>query len=264
MRQHESKRMQRVVAATGIVAGLAGCTVLPPKAVEQVRNANQAYLDQRYTEAVRLASPVILEYPDCPDVAEAWYVRGLSHLRMGLRATARADFEQALARSQRPELTALVHAQLGNMDFDDGNYGDAANRYAKAEDTLPTAPATAHILYQYGLALERSGHFGESKFAFAQVFTEYPRGRFAEPARRHYTWPHRHFALQCGVFSKVESAREIANTLEANGHPSRIVKDVSNRSPRYIVQAGRYSAYEDALAAADAVRSIVADAFVLP
>jgi len=246
------------------LAGLSGCTMLPPQAIEQVRNAHQAYESKDYQQAVRLTSPVIRDYPESPDVAEAWYIRGLSHLRMNHRPTARADLEEALSRSQRPELTALARAQLGNMDFDEGNYSRAAERYAPADVALPSEPPTDHILYQYGLALERTGRFAEAKFPFAEVFTEYPRSGFAGAARRHYNWPHRYFAVQCGAFARLDSARQLTNQLADNGHAARIIKDDHAGGSRYVIQAGRFPRYADAQAAADAIRPVVTDVFIVP
>jgi tetratricopeptide (TPR) repeat protein len=232
--------------------------------VEQVRTAHQAYELKDYPQAVRLTSPVIRDYPDCPDTAEAWYIRGLSHLRMNHRPTARADLEQTLVRSQRPELTALAQAQLGNMDFDEGGYDRAASYYAQAEVALPSEPPTDRILYQYGLSLERTGRFAEAKFAFAEVFTKYPRSPVADAARRHYKWPHRYFAVQCGAFSKLDSARRITNRLAENGHAARIVKDDAESGTRYVIQAGRFPRYADAKAAAAAIRPMVDDVFIVP
>ena len=95
-----------------------GCTRLPASAVRQIGESHRAYQAGRYAQAQRLVTPVIAKHPDKPDVAEALYVRGLSRLKTGKTVTARGDFESALGVADRDELIALLHAQLGNLDYE--------------------------------------------------------------------------------------------------------------------------------------------------
>ena len=242
----------------------AGCALLPPSAVRQVRLAHDAYRAREFSRAAELVSPVIREHPQSPEIAEALYLRALCNVRTRRRAAAGADLKKALVRSRRPELTALIRAQLGNLAFDDEEYAQAAEFYGQAKDDLPPKPPTDQILYQYGVSLQRSGRFADARFAFADVFTRFPRSPYAAPARRKYKWRHPYFAVQCGAFTTVDLARELAQDLKVRGVEVRILREARGESELYVVRAGEHRTYAEAAQAAQALRPTVHDVFVVP
>lgn len=254
----------RIVLVALSLAAPAGCTMLPEPAVRQIRSAHEAYKARQFDRAARMLSPVIRKHPDTPEIAEALYLRGLCNVRLRRRAAARTDLEKALLRSQRPDLTAFIRAQLGNLAFDQGKYTQAAALYAQAEDNLPPRAPTDQILYQYGLSLQRSGRFTDARFAFARVFTEFPTRPYAGPARRKYKWGHKYFTVQCGAFTKIQSARELANELKQQGFKARIIREVRDGAGLYVVQAGKYRTYAKAVTAAHGMRGVVHDVFIVP
>ncbi len=249
---------------SGFLAGLGGCTALPPGAVRQIENANLAYCARDYDRAVGMLTPVIRSHPDSPDTAEALYLRALCHIHRHQRDTARADLKRAISLSQRPDLTALISAQLGNLFFDEENYPQAAACYRHAIRALPRRRPTDQILYQYGLSLQRSGRFADARFAFGEILTDYGRSPHAASAQRKLAWPYEHFSVQCGAFSKLESARELAGELKARGFAPRVLQDPRAESTLYLVFVGEYSTYGAAVADLEAIRTVFHDVFIVP
>ncbi|UCG16450.1 MAG: outer membrane protein assembly factor BamD [Phycisphaerales bacterium] len=257
-------RRRAVLIIAVVLLAPAGCALLPPTAVRQIRLAHDAYRAREFTRAAELVSPVIREHPNSPEIAEALYLRALCNVQTRRRVAASTDLEKALARSGRPELTALIRAQLGNLAFDDETYARAADFYGQAKGDLPPKPPTDQILYQYGVSLQRSGRFTDAKFAFADVFTRFPQSPYAAPARRKYQWRRPYFAVQCGAFTTVTLARELAQDLKVRGFEVRILREARGQSELYVVRSGKHRTYAEAVQAAHALRPIVHDVFVVP
>ncbi len=248
----------------GLLGALGGCTALPPGAVRQIENANLAYRARDYDRAEGLLTPVIRSHPQSPDTAEALYLRALCHIHRHQRDTARADLKRAIPLSQRPEVTALAYAQLGNLAFDEENYPQAAGCYRHAARGLPRQRPTDQILYQYGLSLQRSGRFADARFAFGDVIMDHRGSPYAASAQRKLAWPYEHFSIQCGAFSRLESARELAGELKSRGFAPRVLRDPRAESTLYMVYAGEYSTYAAALTDREAIRNVVHDVFIVP
>ncbi|HEY3242225.1 MAG TPA: SPOR domain-containing protein [Phycisphaerae bacterium] len=239
-----------------------GCAGVPAAAVQQIHQAHLALDSGRFAEADRLVSPVIAAYPDTPAAAEALYLRGLARLNTGMRQPARFDFEAALDRARRGDLIARLHAQLGNMDYDDSAYVRAAEHYRRARPELPRTSPTAEILLRYGISLQRSGRIEEAREILGEVVERYSDSRPAADARRKLEWNHDFFAIQCGAFAQSQAAQDIATRLRTQG-----VEAAIERAPgtsNYVVLAGRYRTYEQAASALPSVRRTAADAFVVP
>lgn len=255
----------------GLVAGVAvaslaggGCHRLPEAAVRQIRQAHQAYRHRQYARCERLASPVIAAHAAEPDTAEAYYLRGLARLRTDRKQAAKTDFEKGRRLTDRAELKALLHAQLGNLEYEAGQYERAAGHYRMAEADLPPHPPSDRVLLRYGMSLQRSGRFREGKRVLARLLLRFPSGRPADQARRKVTWPHDYHRVQCGVYSKAETARAAARRLSDRGVPASSWRQTRNGKTRYVVQAGRYRTYPEARRALEEIRPIVPDAFIMP
>jgi tetratricopeptide (TPR) repeat protein len=248
--------------ALGLVA--AGCASFPESAARQMQDAHRAYLDRKYAASEQLLTPVIEGHAKHPEAAEALYVRGLCYLQTNRRTQARADFERALATSQRPVLTALLRAQLGNLEFDDGHYARASELYAEAERDLPEGPPTDRIVYQQGVGLQRAGRFADARVVLAKMFIDYPGSPYAADARRKYKWKYDYFTVQCGAFTQIATAHEIAARLRQKGFDALAVPDDRSGSKLHYVHAGKHPDFASAAAAAETIRSVIPDAFVVP
>lgn len=242
----------------------AGCAELPGEAVRQIRHADQSYRLARFAESERLASRVIDAHPDKPDTAEAYYIRGLSRLRLGQRSSAASDFEVGLRRCEREELSVLLSLQVGNMAYEAGVYGRAATFLGRAVTKLPTSAPGDETWYRYAHSLQRSGDFAHAGDAFHRVLTDYGNSPSARDALRNVSWRQDYFTLQCGAYSRRRAAGDAAEQLRLRGLVPTVTKLRDRGSVQYIVHVGRYRDFGAAWSALPAVRSVQPDAFILP
>jgi hypothetical protein len=161
-------------------------------------------------------------------------------------------------------LTALLQAQLGNLEFDDGHYARASELYAAAERDLPEGPPVDRIMYQRGVGLQRAGAFEDARVELAKMLVDYPASPYAADARRKYKWKHDYFTVQCGAFTQIATAHEIAARLRQKGFDALAVPDDRNGSKLHYVHAGKHPDFASAAAAAKTIRSVIPDAFVVP
>ncbi len=251
-------------AFTAAALALAGCDRLPASAVKQIRQGHDAYQRRNYAAAQQRLSPVISAHASKPDAAEAYYVRGLARLKAGQDGPARKDFLAGLRVTDRPELRALLNAQLGNLAYEANQYESAAGRYRQAQAQLPDRPPTDRVLLRYGISLQRCGRFREAKLVLADLLTRFPTGEAATEARRRAGWVGEHYAIQCGVYSKRANAEASARKLRGKGVDASAWRETRNGSTRYVVRSGRYSRRADAERALPRVRRFISDAFVVP
>ena len=255
-------RLSAVTLLVLVAAG--GCNDLPAPAVRQIKRADQAYRLSRYLESDRLAGEVIRAHSRKPDTAEAYYLRGLSRLKQARRADAEADFRAALRLCRRRALEVLLCVQMGNLAFQDGAYARSAGFYRRGADDLPANVPIGQVWYRYGLSLQRSGEFDRARAVFRRLVNGRPAGAMGSNALRQMAWKHDYFTVQCGAFSRMESARAAAANLLGQGIEAVASRQDRRGAPPYVVYAGRYRNYAFASAALPAIRRIQGDAFIVP
>jgi len=251
------------VGAIGTLAA-SGCAELPGGALRQLREAEQAYRLARFADSERLTTEVIDAHPDRPDTAEAYYIRGLSRLRLGQRVSAASDFEAGHRRCQREALEVLLSVQLGNLAYEDKAYGRAAGWFGPVMSNLPRSASGDETWYRYGHSLQRTGQFGAAREAFNRVLTDYGSGPRARDALRNVSWPQDYFTVQCGAYSGRRPAGDAAEQLRRRGLDATVTQLRDRGSVQYIVHVGRYKEYDAALAALPSIRQVQPDAFLLP
>ena len=253
--------------ALGIAAcacWLAGCAPFPDNARERLVAANRQYESGNVTAARGELDMILRDYPEAPESAEAYYLRGLCAMRSRDTTVASKDLEHCIRLSQRQDLTARAHATLGEIDFGAERYSAACGHFAAAIPGLSNDPALEETLYRYGVSLQRERRWSEARQQFELLEERYRGGRHREEVSRRRAWPAGVFAVQCGVFREQATADAMVRRLSAAGLAGRqSVEDRSGESVR-VVYAGRYATYEQAKAALPAVRRIVPDAQVMP
>jgi len=261
------KRRSRLGLAAGgllVLAAGSGCTRLPGPAVQQVRDAHQAYQRRQYARCEQLLDPVITRHRREPDVAEAHYVRALCRLQSGQAASARQDLEAGLAVADRPELRGLLQAQLGNLEYEAARYAQAAGHYRRARPRLPERPPTDRVLLRFGESLQRSGRFAEAKRIFAELILDYPNSAAARQARGKISPPGGAFSVQCGAYSRRQYADRAVDKLRRAGVTARVWQEQRRGVSRYVVRTGPYQTHDEASKALARIRAHVPDAFVVP
>ncbi len=263
------RRGSQQAGAVGLCAAIVslagtGCGQLPGQAVSRIRQGHAAYEHGDYTRAEQMLSRVIAEHASHPDTGEAYYVRGLSRLRVGRAEPAHQDFRAGLLVAERPELRALLNAQLGNLAYEHGQYQNAAAYYDQARPDLPGHPPTDRILLRHGISLQRCGRFPEAKQVLADLLTSFPAGPAAAEAREKIGWTGDYYAIQCGVYGESGNAESAARKLRAAGVEASAWRETRDGATRYVVRAGRYPQRAAAERDLPQIRRIIPDAFVVP
>jgi tetratricopeptide (TPR) repeat protein len=107
---------------------------------------------------------------------------GIHRLRQRDYRGAREAFQEALGRERGPE-TAVAHAWLGEIAFQEGRYDEAERQYRQAVPLNPPAELAAHASLGLAWAALRRGDVGEAQRTLARLLGSAPPPRVALFAR---------------------------------------------------------------------------------
>ncbi len=241
-----------------------GCVTISPEGVSLLQGANADYTSNRWPEAETQAATFIQKYGESPVVAEAYYLRGMARLQQKQYATAEADFQKSLERSNRKDLTAKVHSILGYLAMVQDKPEKAVEHYGQALAGLEERPPKDEAYFRYAVALQRVGRWDEARINLARVVDGYPTSEFASRAKRRLAWTSRFFSIQCGLYSQIKNADRQVQQLQSVGLAARRSMLILNGEPRYVVYVGSYPTYNEARIDLPRVRTVVQDALVVP
>ena len=241
-----------------------GCGKLSSAELRQLDQGRQSLAAARYAECDRILTPLINAHHNSSAAGEPLYLRGQARLKNNRRKEARNDLEAAQKLTNNVDVRTWSQVQLGNMFFDDQDYGRACHWYAMARKNLPSEEPSDRALYQYGVALQRHGRFDEARTILAEVYVNFPGSQYAVNARNKRSWKHNYFSVQCGVFNRIENAHQAASKLRQKGLDALAFPDDRNSSKRYVVRVGRYEDYHRARRMLDRVRGHQTDGFLVP
>ena len=254
-----------MIASVSVFFGAAGCNQIPQSVMEQMEQAFQELDAKDYNGCEQMLNPIITSYGHSAGIAPAYYMRGQCRLRKAQREQAQMDFNTARYLTKDKKFRSWIDAQLGNIAFDDGSYGQACIHYRDAAKHMPQRPPADRVLYQYGVALQRTKQFANAREILRRVFTEFPSSQCASQARRKYSWDRDHYAIQCGSFSTLESANQEASRLRQEGVDAIAYPEFDdNGRKRFVIRVGRFTSYLQANRRLEAVRRVQPDAFIVP
>jgi len=253
-----------IVSACLLWLTVAGCETLSARQRALLLEGERAFQAQDYRRSVEQLSAFIEQVPKRPETARAYYVRGMSRAKLGQRALAYADLEQAARQAPQPELTWQPHAALGILHFEDENWETAARTLRQAVERMPDVAPKDALLYRIGLCCERSGRWATALTPYREIVSRFPRGAYAEAAQRRLRLQANHFAVQCGVFSRLENAQKLVADLKRQGLQTYVRQEPRPDGQYYVVLEGRYTSYSQALAALARVRGYIESAVLWP
>ncbi len=241
-----------------------GCQELTPEARQHLSEGAQAYEKADYTGANIKLSQFIDRYKDVPEVAEAYYVRGLCRLRLNHRSEARQDLTTAIQKSKRKDLTARAQASLAVMAYDDGDWATAARQYGEALEWIEEVREYDDHLLRYGVSLQRLGQWDQSRQQFAQLIQKYPNTTAGKTAKDLMGWNRPYFTIQCHALSRPDAAaNEVARLRKLGLEASQLMETRQGRA-MYLVQIGQYKTYDEARQALERVKRQVPTARIMP
>jgi len=241
-----------------------GCTQLSPQARQSLIDADGLYRSAKYAAAQQALDRWLAENDAAPESAEAYYLRGLSQIKLKNRPAGQADLEHARQKARRPDLKSHASATLGCMAFEDGRYDQAAALLNEAVAGLPARPPLDVVLFRLGTSQQRTGQWAASRKSFSRVASAVPQSPLILPARRKLNWPHEHFAVQCGAFKTAGNATRAVADLRAKGFDASHRVDRRTGGGLYRVYVGQYTTWDQATRAMASVRATGRDAMIVP
>jgi tetratricopeptide (TPR) repeat protein len=252
------------VGALTFFSMLAGCASLPPAQKQELIRASELYTQGRYHSAAAILDKLIDQHDQAPEIAEAHYLRGLCQLKGRIPQYSADDFKQAIRKSQRKDLTARSNASLAALAYKEGEWKQASDLYAEALPGLPDRPPKNKILFSAGLCLQRIGKWKEARSRFNELLHKFGSGPLAEDARRMVSWDHPYYAIQVAAFSNANGASRMVQNLRQEGLDATQEYLPRNGRSLWIVMAGHYPTYKDAVLGLKHVKRSYPDAFIIP
>jgi len=249
---------------TAALLAACGCTTLPPSEREALVQATNMYTRGDTAAASTRLDRMIRDYGSAKEIAEAYYVRGLCRVKEGQVQPAVSDFEQAIQKSHREELTARCKASMAAVFYKQGNWSRAAELYQAAVPALPDQPPTDQILYFTGVALQRAGKWKDAAFPLARILRQFRDRPIASSARQLATWPHDYFSIQLAAYTNAEAAEQSARAYKAKGLDAFHENIARGGQALWVVMVGRYQNYADAAASLANMRKHEPGAFIIP
>ncbi|UCD28472.1 MAG: SPOR domain-containing protein [Planctomycetota bacterium] len=241
-----------------------GCTSLGPAEREALIRASDMYSRGNIDASLEQLNRLIQDHNNTIEISEAYYVRGLCRTRRGRRKEATEDFERAIQKSKREDLTAHCRASLATLAYRNGKWGEAAELYEKAIPYLPDKQPKDVILYCAGKSLQRIGKWKKAAYQFGRILRKFRSSRIASDARRMAGWRHEYFSIQLGAFKNADNATDAVRSYRSKRLEAIQEYLTRDGGSLWVVRAGRYKTYKDALAALPRARKIQPKAIIIP
>jgi len=251
-----------LVCTVVVLCGLWGCDrQLSPQATEQLQSGKAAYAAGNNEEAIVRMDAFLQQNAKSSRADEAFYIRGLARYSLKQYPPAKSDLQAALDSADSRELRAKAALALGDLGYDTNDMPSAEAMYASALNNLDRGvPPADHACYRLGQSLQRQGKWEQADLQFSRVLHFAPGSELAKRAAKLIHC--RAWTVRAGSFAGRGNAESSAAELRKEKLPVEIKVDMSNGAAQYLLNVGRYSSCEQALAALAGVKRIQSDAYV--
>lgn len=253
-----------MLRTAALLALLPGCAVRSAEQQLRLDTGRNAYRSRQFEPAIRELTAFLNDARDDPAIAEACYIRGMSHARLSRRAEAYADLRRAAARGEDKDVRWRAYVALGSLHYDDADWSGAVSAYTLAIPLMPPAPPLDVVLYRTGQCYQRLNRPTAALDFWHRVKTTFPRSDLAESANRALAARASEFLVQCGVFAQTRNAENLAASLRKAGFGTALRAETRSGTAVRVVYVGPFRTYSEADAALRHVRRYVADASVWP
>ena len=243
---------------------LPGCASLPPPQRTSLAQACELYSTGDSAVAGRQLDAIIQQYPNADEIAEAHYVRGLCRMKSEQLADAAADFQAAVEKSRREELTARSEASLAAVAYRQGEWGKAAELYETALQNLPPDASPDEVAFSAGVALQRAGRWKDAALQFGRVIRTFPNSSVAAQAHRLVSWPHEYFTIQLAVYANSDQASAAVESYKTKGVDAYVESMSHEQRIVWVVMTGKHPTYDEAQTGSKRVQQIEPKAVTLP
>ncbi|MFB3894415.1 MAG: SPOR domain-containing protein [Phycisphaerae bacterium] len=247
-----------------LAACAAGCPQqMSPDQQRLLSDAQSSYDSGDDAATVRAMDQFLAANPRGNGADQAYCLRGMARFRMRNIDGARVDLQQALDRTDSPQVKGRAIKVLGDLAFEEGNLPTAESMYRQALGFMDENVKPAdEVRYRLGQILQRTGRWADADVQFGRLMFKFPNTDLARRAERmiHCTaW-----TVQVAAMKSRDSAAAKVDGLKKMNLPAAIQNILTDSGPLFAVQVGRYSTYEQALAALPTVKAVSEDAFITP
>jgi len=245
-------------------AVIVGCNgPVSPRAKELLVSAYRSYEAGNDEVTISKASEFLAAKSSGLRADEGYYLRGMARYRSENREGAAADLNAAVAKTANGELRAKARVALGDIAYDSGRMALAENMYRRSLADVPQDQKPAdHAGYRLGCVLQRQGRWADADLQFDRVLYLFRETDLARQAARRthcVAW-----TIQAGVYRSKPVAEHEAGELHTRDLPAKVEVVVLDGSPAFVVQLGRFAAYEQTQAALVTARKLRPKAFIFP
>jgi tetratricopeptide (TPR) repeat protein len=239
-----------MVVTLGLCAPLAGCALEadPPKDyLDRWERGQDLAQNGDHTGARSVFREILSRYPRESFNPYVELLLSDCEHRLGNRGEAERLREGVARGTSNPELKKQAIAGLGMMDFEADRYDSAAARFREAAALEKEGGRRSRLLYQTGLALQRSGGFAEARKTYQQAIALAPESPQARACREQLGYPD-HFFVQTGAFREASNAKRQADLLGTQGFPAEVVESDFAAGKLHCVRVGKFSKRREAVA----------------
>ncbi len=237
----------------GVFIGGCGPQPLSPAAVHLLESGIVAYDLRQDDRAIAELTEFLSEYRRTRRADEAWYYRGLAHMRGGDYAAARSDLVSAAEATAKPHIRSNALVALGDIAVQQDRPAEAMEWYVLALSHLTRGLAPRdRVLYTLGDLAQRQGQWREADRHFDQLigdFSEFPAS--AEYVTRASQRTHgRCWTIRLGTFATRADAVTMAGQWAREDVEPDVWPAKTSAGLVFHVQAGRYDLHAHAVKAA--------------
>jgi len=258
------RRRGAICVSLAALGALAGCTQLGPAEKESLLQANQLYNRGDLSAACSRLDRLIADHDSAAEIAEAYYLRGLCRAKAKQFGPAARDFAAAVAKSKRDDLTVQARVSLASLAFQRGDWDEAVDYYKKVLPELPPKPPKDDVLFAAGLAMQRVGKWRDATLCFSEIVQRFRDRPIAADARRKAAWPHPYFSIQLGAYRDLNNAAQVVRDWRDKNLDATQENLPLQGQAMWVVMAGRYRTYGEAIEALQQVRKLAPNAYIIP
>jgi tetratricopeptide (TPR) repeat protein len=250
-----------VLLGAGFLIGCDGA--ISPEGRKLLLAAGAAYQRGDDPQTIQSASRFLQIHPRCQEAGEAYYLRGLARSRSIAPEAGKDDLTGALRFTRRKDLTALVHAKLGELAFTAGQMPQAETHYrAVLQNARPGASPSDEAMYRLGCILQQQGRWREADAHFDRMIHLFDGTELAKRAAQRVRATR--WSIQVGAFRTADAARALEQKLRAAGLNVRVDPDTRGQELVRLVRVGSYRTHDAAGGDLAKVQAIRPDAFLVP
>ena len=136
--------------------------------------------------------------------------------------------------------------------------------YQKVLPELPPHPPKDDILFAAGLAMQRVGKWKDAALCFSEILQRFRDRPIAADARRKAAWGHPYFSIQLGAYRDLNNAAQVVRGWRDKNLDASQENLPLQGQAMWVVMAGRYRTYGEAIEALQQVRKLAPGAYIIP